>query len=271
MFGYVIANMDKLSPDDKTRYKAYYCGLCRALGTRHGRVSRAALNYDMAFLVLLLTAVYGGPAKEGIRRCGVHPVSPHAFCQNAYTDYAADMTVALAYHKARDDWQDDRRPAALLTVRAFAREYKKVAALYPRQCAAMENALFALSAMERKGETNPDVPGNCFGALMGEIFAVDEDEQALALRAFGRALGKLIYIMDACVDRKSDLRKERYNPMSAYPSGETRAILEHLAALCTARYEALNIQPDNLMENILYSGIWTRYEIKHHVKGGKRA
>ena len=58
MFGYVIANADSLTDEEKARYKAVYCGLCRSLGERHGLRGRLTLNYDMTFLILLLNSMY---------------------------------------------------------------------------------------------------------------------------------------------------------------------------------------------------------------------
>lgn len=40
------------------RYRAFYCGLCRAIGQRCGRVCRMALSFEMTFLAMLLTALY---------------------------------------------------------------------------------------------------------------------------------------------------------------------------------------------------------------------
>jgi len=58
MFGYVVANMEKLTDEEKQRYRAFYCGLCKTLGNRHGKISRITLNYDMAFLIIFLSALY---------------------------------------------------------------------------------------------------------------------------------------------------------------------------------------------------------------------
>ena len=35
MFGYVVANLDKLTPEQRELYQAAYCGLCYA-GNQHG-------------------------------------------------------------------------------------------------------------------------------------------------------------------------------------------------------------------------------------------
>ena len=53
MFGYVNVYKDELKIKDYNIYKAYYCGLCKALGRRHNQTSRLLLNYDFAFLALL--------------------------------------------------------------------------------------------------------------------------------------------------------------------------------------------------------------------------
>ena len=45
MFGYVRPSLAKLSEEDKARFGAVYCGLCRALGERYGQ---AAYWYTLA-------------------------------------------------------------------------------------------------------------------------------------------------------------------------------------------------------------------------------
>ena len=56
MFGYVIANQDKLTPEEQARYKACYCGLCHELGQRYGKLSRVILSYYLVFLILVRSA-----------------------------------------------------------------------------------------------------------------------------------------------------------------------------------------------------------------------
>ena len=64
--------------------------------------------------------------ESGCGRCAAHPLSEHHWRRSAFTDYAADMNVALAYLNCLDDWRDERRllsraEAAVLS-RAYARE-----------------------------------------------------------------------------------------------------------------------------------------------------
>ena len=54
MFGYVLTREDKLSEQEKLRYRAAYCGLCRTLKKHYGFFARFLVNYDMTFLYFLL-------------------------------------------------------------------------------------------------------------------------------------------------------------------------------------------------------------------------
>ena len=64
MFGHVQANLDDLPQEEKKRYHAAYCGLCRALGERHGFRARLGLTFDLTFLTLLLSSLYEPPSGE---------------------------------------------------------------------------------------------------------------------------------------------------------------------------------------------------------------
>ena len=55
MFGYVRPADGHLTAEDKSRFQAAYCGLCRSLGRRYGLAARMILNYDLAFLAMLLS------------------------------------------------------------------------------------------------------------------------------------------------------------------------------------------------------------------------
>ena len=58
MFGYVRINKMDLTFREYENYKGYYCGLCKYLKENHGEISRLGLNYDITFLIVILTAIY---------------------------------------------------------------------------------------------------------------------------------------------------------------------------------------------------------------------
>ena len=74
MFGYVTLYRKGLADAEMDRYQAYYCGLCQTLGRRYGRTGQLALSYDMAFVAILLTALYDTPTAFSEGRCVPHPL-----------------------------------------------------------------------------------------------------------------------------------------------------------------------------------------------------
>ena len=109
MFGFVAADAGALSEEEKERYRAVYCGLCLALRDRYGQLSRACLTYDLTFFVLLCNSLHEPVETKGASHCVMHPApaAPRPWARSTWTDYAADLSVALAYHKVLDDIADD--------------------------------------------------------------------------------------------------------------------------------------------------------------------
>ena len=64
MFGYINVNRKELSEENKKSYQSYYCGLCQSLHASCGKKGQMLLNYDMTFLVVLLTGLYELQNKE---------------------------------------------------------------------------------------------------------------------------------------------------------------------------------------------------------------
>ena len=279
MFGYVMANHRELSEADQARFSAFYCGLCRALQADYGLAGRMTLTYDMAFLAVLLTSLYEPETAEAEARCPVHPGKKRAYYSNFVEKYAAAMNFALAYHKMIDNWQDDRNLLAISGAKLLRRRYGRVKGLYPRQCAAIERCMAELAALEKENCRVVDRPAKCFGALLGEIFVMKEDLWADDLRAMGEALGEYIYVLDAYDDLPRDVKKGAYNPlrdMRDRPDAEEtcREMLTVLIARCTEAFERLPLVQDlEILRNILYSGVWTRYESirRRREDGGKEA
>ena len=264
MFGFVIASLEELSEEQKNRYQSVYCGICRAIREADGQLCRLGLSYDMAFLALLLMSLYEPDEENGRGRCIAHPAKTLPWTDNEYIRYAARMNVALAAYKARDDWQDDGKYSAKLLATIFGRHEAEIAAAYPRQCAAIESCIRRLSALEKAQCPNPDEPAGCFGELMAELLVVHEDRWAEDLRQMGFYLGRFIYLADAAIDFRRDVKHGKYNPFAAQGCGEDFEKWEQYLVLamaqCTDSYERLPLVEDKgILDNILYSGIWLSY------------
>lgn len=267
MFGYVTANVRELNKEQQNRYNAVYCGICRQIRDRANQLSRLGLSYDMAFLALLLMSLYEPEEAAGNRACALHPIRPKKWVDNVYIQYAADMNVALAYYNALDDWHDDKKLTAKMMAGAFGKHLAEIEARFPRQCAAIEGCIRELNELEKANCDNPDVPANCFGALMGELLVCHEDLWAPILRKMGMALGRFIYLGDAAKDYRRDKKKKKYNPYIAMGLTEDpvrwREYLVLAMARCTEEFEKLPLVQDKaLLDNILYSGVWLHFRQK---------
>ncbi|HWQ80366.1 MAG TPA: DUF5685 family protein [Anaerovoracaceae bacterium] len=263
MFGYIAANPEALSKEEKDRYGKYYCGLCHQLEARYGSIGRASLTYDMTFLNMLLSSLYEFEEVQGSRHCVRHPLKERPYLLTAATAYAADMNILLTYYQCLDDWNDDRNPLARKQSRILEKYLARIQDFYPTQCMAIEGSLQRLGEMERANELNPDLPANCFGELMAALLAWCEDEYAGTLQRMGAALGRFIYLLDAVNDLKADIRKQRYNPLAAQIGTDFTAMLTMIMAECTAEFEKLPLRRDrHILQNHLYSGIWQKYRVR---------
>ena len=58
MFGYVRPNLADMPETEQQRYRSHYCGLCHAIGARHGQLARMALTFDLTYLTIFLGSLY---------------------------------------------------------------------------------------------------------------------------------------------------------------------------------------------------------------------
>ena len=265
MFGFVRPYAADLSEEEKKRYRAVYCGLCRALNEKYGLAGRMGLNYDMTFLVLLLSSLYepGEQSRETV--CPPHPVKKHLEITTEYTDYAADMTVAMTYYKALDDWQDEKKASGKLYSDLLKRHYEDVKKRWPQQCGCIEKCLDALHELEKDENAQPEGAADLSGRMLSSLFALKQDFFQGQMARFGYFLGKFIYMMDAAVDYEKDRKKGSFNPLPGMElTPETAGeLLRQPLGQAAEVFEGLPLVQDvHLMRNILYSGVWQTYNAK---------
>lgn len=265
MFGFVVADARALSEEEKERYRAVYCGLCLALRDRYGQLSRACLTYDLTFFVLLCNSLHEPVETKGASHCVMHPApaAPRPWARSTWTDYAADLSVALAYHKVLDDIADDGDLKARAAERLLAGAYEQARTRIPEQCAEIERTMAVIRAIEQGGAADdPDAAAHEFGRMLGRLFARDQGFWTAAMEELGCGLGRFIYLMDAAVDFADDTASGSYNPFVALGSDAEamRATLALTAADAATPYERLPlVQDTHLMDAILYSGIWAQF------------
>ena len=133
MFGYVRPRRDELKVWEWEAYQGAYCGLCRAMGVRHGFWARMLLNYDFAFLAILLTPSEDRPTLEK-RPCPARLWCGKKGCcaQSPGLAAAADESTILSWWKLRDTVADgsfwERQGARVLSL-LLGPAYRRAAAL----------------------------------------------------------------------------------------------------------------------------------------------
>lgn len=266
MFGYVVANMDQLSEEQKNLYRSYYCGLCRSLKKQYGNFGRLTLNYDITCMILLLADLFDPATKTYSERCIVHPKKQRDKAENEIIDYGAAMNVLLAYYNLMDDWNDEHKKRSKLAADRLKKYIPAIERQYPRQAKAIRVGMEELSCEEETAPANLDDAANIFARLLGELFVYRKDYWAEDCRSFGEGLGRFVYWMDAYEDLEKDRKKGNYNPMTLIadrPDYQERALemMRHTLGECAVALERMPlVEHLDILRNILYSGVWSRYE-----------
>lgn len=266
MFGYIVVNKAEMKFKEFDVYQSFYCGLCKRLKEKSGNLSRLALSYDMTFVYMLLTGLYEPETTHEPCKCILHPLEKRSMRQNEFADYVADMSVLMTCYKCRDDWQDDRKFTAKCMLGMLAKQNNDILKKYPEKAERIAAAMEQLANGERAKSTNLDEMAGIFGSIMAEILVCKEDEWEPVLSKMGFYLGKFIYIMDAYEDIEKDRKDGNYNPLyKLYETpdfeGECGQILTMMIAECSREFEKLPILENvEILRNILYSGVWVRYE-----------
>ena len=266
MFGYVTADIRALSKEGRREYKSYYCGLCRALAARYGARARWLLSFDTVVAVILLSALEENPPRFKECRCPYYLGKKCGCCVGDIADYAADITVILAYLNIKDDIADSGSLKARTVEKIYRRSFETARERRPHLCEDIKRFLSELSDAERHGETNFDIPADIFGGLLGRIFAYNTKAEA-----FGYCLGRVIYITDAACDFRSDIKHGRYNPLIRCRMSEIDRLLDMECARCASEYEKLRLcRLTEITDNVIYSGIRLKYELLKQLRGRKQ-
>lgn len=270
MFGYVVVNKQELKFKEYDVYQSYYCGLCQTLKDEFGVSGQISLNFDMTFIALLLSSLYEPDSQIINNRCFLHPIQKRMKCFNEYVNYAAMMTILFSYYKCDDDWQDDKAVNKLLYAQLLKKGFAKVKNQYSYKVEVMDKELNQIHIYEKNGEATIDELAGCFGRVFGNITAMKEDEWHDELYELGFYLGKFIYIMDAYDDVERDIKKHTFNPLMNYKDKDdfedkSYELLEMMISKAAAAFECLPIVTNaEILRNILYSGIWSRYYLRRN-------
>ena len=254
------------------RFKACYCGLCRALGKKYGLCARFALSYELVFLSMLLWE-RDTPLEIKRGRCFAAPFRKKKYCaQNPILDACAGYNVILTWWKLRDSIADasffksiPHRVAALLLRRAYRKASRENSGFET----AAKQSLIELNEFEKDGNAvSLDSAADKFARILVCVSeGVSSESVKRAMSEMLYHLGRWIYILDAFDDYTGDISSGRFNAVAIrYPpendslseAGKDRieTTLAHSNNLVCLAFELL---PENLwsqtVRNTIYLGM----------------
>lgn len=278
LFGYINVNKNDMSYEDISTYKSFYCGVCRALKGIGGNKTTMYLNYDVVFLGLVLSGLYEPEENSFEFTCPVHPAKKRTAFKNDILDYSAKMDIILSYQSLMDDFHDENDRTKKAFADSIKKYYDEIALEFPRQVKAIELFMEKTLRAEENNETNLDILSGYTGEMLSSVFLYKEDEWRDDLSDLGFYLGKYIYILDCYVDFEKDIKKKNFNPLIFISAADedyfetfVKQNLTSNISECAKAFERLPIlKYASIIRNILYSGIWSHYEIakKRHMKNG---
>lgn len=254
MFGYVRPALNLLPREERDRYQSAYCGLCHAMGARHGFFARFTLNYDFAFLAILFARE---EEETRCRRCPAHPLRKGRSCAcGSGMNAAADASMILTWHKLRDDVLDKgpvkSLPARLLCL-FFARAYRRAKAALPGFARQVEESLEELHRLEALRSGQLDRVADTFARILTAAAPACGDEaRRRVLEQMLYHVGRWIYLVDAWDDLVDDRLHGRYNPLDARFDGHAEEQREYLSTSMTHSLR-LAVSAGNLTG----FGVWT--------------
>lgn len=276
MFGYVLPCKMELKVKDYEKFKAYYCGLCHTIKGEFGNIPRAALNYDMAFLAILLDSLNENKLSAKKITCALHPLTKKLIItDNEPLKYAAMCNIVLTYYKLIDNINDDNNMKSKIAYIALKKYVKDNT--FNKYISDSLNTLYNMEKSAYKYSI--DEISHVFADLTGYIiseYIKEETDYKETLYWLGYNLGKWIYIIDAWDDLEKDMKDNKFNLINILYNSDnlnyeqlkekTEENIDFLLTSCAAScLELLSKLPlkknQDLLYNILELGLMEKMDI----------
>ncbi|MFI3229770.1 MAG: DUF5685 family protein, partial [Bacillota bacterium] len=217
MFGYVNIDKPNIIFKDYDTYKAYYCGLCKTLGTHtNSQLMRFSVNFDITFLTLLAHNARNLQPTFEKERCIAHPVGSKFYVvqNNEIQECIADINVMLGYYKLDDDVYDNKSVTRRMGRAFFSGKYKKAAEKYPQLDKVLRTNYLELRELEGKKCAQLDRLADKFAKILVAVGEVACGKTDANLQSLCYNLGRWIYIIDAYDDLEKDIEGGVFNPLA---------------------------------------------------------
>ena len=262
MLGNVKPYMPALSREEKSRYSAYYCGLCKTLGRQNGLFSRFMLNYDMTFVAMLYDDMHGENFVTEHRACFANPFrKKDILCTTEGTKFAADVLIMLAYFKLLDNIRDESlfRKAACIPIAPYLYlKYRSSAKRLPRLAEIFRTENTNQQTAEKNFTDTDRLALPTANMVKAILSACAPEKDSFAAGQLGFFLGRVIYLLDALNDREEDEKKGSFNifNINSVPMEDARAECFMALGEISYWYRQINFSSSkNIADNIIYMSL----------------
>lgn len=268
MFGYIRACKPEMRIKEYELYKAVYCSLCKELGKSYGIFARFTLSYDFTFLAILSMALNNHTCGLTQKVCTCNPLKKCTYLEDlSELKLPSAAAMILIYYKLLDNIEDEKgikRIGYKIAKPLFLSAYKKAAKDFPDIDRIAREYIEGQRKIESDDNSDIDIAAEPTAICMAEMFKTLSDDKMTqrCLDRVGYSIGRYIYILDAAVDLKEDIKLNRYNPLKAY-AGDEDLVKDFIAPqlnICIAEaakaYELIDIKKfKNVLDNLIYLGL----------------
>ena len=213
MFGYTIPLYNRMSAPDADAYRRYYCETCHQLKAGYGLVSTSAVNYDMAFNLIILSAVDGTCTDFEGTPTSLRCVLRHPGADSELFRAMAGYTVLLTKWELYDDLVDKPSVKTRFIDLVLQKAISKAEKEFPEADGTVGKGFSELRRLEQGKCTDAVLMGRTFGRYLSmpmEELAPEESREDL--RELFTSLTAIVYIMDALDDIEDDYLDGTFNP-----------------------------------------------------------
>lgn len=176
----------------------------------------------------------------------------------------------MLYSKLEDNIADEGFLKGLIyrMLRAFSKKgYKRAVTQFPEIKEIFLEYLSSQAAIEKQNIQDIDRAADPTAKMLSKLFALCHLKgETRALTRLGYCMGRWIYLIDAAADLEQDIKKGRYNPLTAEAKDKEdinaflKERLEPSLNMCIAEakgaFELLDIMRfKNILGNIIYLGL----------------
>jgi len=238
MYGYLRPCHTSLKCTDEITYKKFYCSNCTSIGKLFGYKWRLLTSYDSTFLGILISAQSLNKDVDCIGKCAFLPVKKNVIpLESLSQTLPAHISLLTLSAKLGDSITEKKNP--------FKKKLKELcdSKLSNSPYLNKENTEIIKelndttknqNIIESHSVTPKEIniltnPSSEFISKLFQYTALisGNSENEIPLKEIGFHVGKIIYLIDSCIDLLSDIEKNKFNALLAtFPDKKTTISVE---------------------------------------------